>query len=175
MKQSPWSRYTELMEKGLETLDITDDEKVVLAELQETLTALAKGAKPMLDLESSAQKTANPFFLELAKFNNRMAFISARTSDEVCKLTELIRCNNETVEKQFQLAKAEEQASQCINKRADLKASCAIWVAIFALVISSLIGITSICIAHHDSSATSRDIIKAIRQYKVGECNNMNH
>ena len=166
-----WSRFTELMENGLNTPDITDEEKVAYEELQQTLTALANGAKPMRDLESPANATDSPFIIELAKFNCRMAFISARTSDEVCKLTGLIRDNNETIEKQFELAKSDMLASQEINKLADRKATRAIKVAIATLVISSIIsivaiivGIISMRVAHEDSDKTSQDIVKAIEQ-----------
>jgi len=164
--RSLWARYSEIEEKGLDTPDLTDEEKTAVLQLQETLKAIQRGSSTFIKLQDAAKEGWNAFMIEMAKFNCRMAFISARTSDEVCRLVGMFRDNAETVEKQFELAKKNVAESKEESDRANKKANWAIGVAVISAVISIATGIYYGQKAHSDSEQTTNAIVMAIDNLK---------
>jgi len=153
-----WARFSELEEKGLDAPNLTDEERTVVLQLQETLKAIREGGKPFVRLQDAAKESGDAFMIELAKFNCRMAFISARTSDEVCRLVGMVRENAETVRKQFELAKDNADKDKEVARRADTKADRAIYIAIASLFVTIIIGVVFGCVAHQDSNSTTNEI-----------------
>lgn len=163
---SLWARFSELEEKGLNAPGLTEEDRLVVQELQETLEKLARGAQPFLKLQDAADASGNAFLIELAKFNCRMAFISGRTSDEVCRLVGMFRDNADTVQKQFELAKQSASRNNSDSAQANKKANWAIGIAIVSVFVSIALGVFFGCLAHLDSSDTTEKIVTAIESLK---------